>query len=362
MNKITLWQLQFWSKSKNKAWDWLDFWKYKFFTSSIEQSKFLDFFDYEWPALIFWTGGKASIHYCEEKFSTTADCYVVTTNNKEIFLKYIYLYLKGHIYLLEEWFKWAGLKHTSKDYLKQISIPLSPLTTQRAIAAKLYKLQSLIDLKKQAITKTDDLAKSIFLDMFGDPMTNEKGWEIKMFGEVIKIDAKMVDPKKGQYESLLHIWWANIESETWKLFNLKTAKQEGIISWKFLINPNHILFSKIRPKLKKICYPKMIALCSADIYPMTVSEEQLNQHYLMYYLLWDEFTSIVSEIAEKRSQIPKVNREELEQIKIPLPPLSLQQKFADIITEIESQKSSHKLALAKLEDLYQSEMQRSFSL
>jgi len=248
------------------------------------------------------------------------------------------------------------------EIIKQIQLPLPPLATQRAIADKLDKLQSLIDLKKQAITKTDELAKSIFLEMFGDPMKNEKGREMKLFGEVIKIDAKMVDPKKEQYESLLHVWGANIESETWKLLNLKTAKQEGIISLKFLISPNHILFSKIRPKLKKICYPKMTALCSADIYPMTVSEEQLNQHYLMYYLLWDEFTSIVSEIAEKRAQIPKVNREELEQIKIPLPPLPLQQKFADIITQIESQKSEHKLALAKLEELYQATMQESFSL
>jgi type I restriction enzyme S subunit len=71
--------------------------------------------------------------------------------------------------------------------LKQIAIPLPPLATQRAIAEKLDKLQSLIDLKKQAITKTDELAKSIFLEMFGDPMKNEKGWEVKKlknFGKV----------------------------------------------------------------------------------------------------------------------------------------------------------------------------------
>ena len=243
---------------------------------------------------------------------------------------------------------------------KVVGIP--PLATQRAIADKLDKLQSLIDLKKQAIIKTDELAKSIFLEMFGDPVKNEKEWEVKKFGEIIKIDAKMVDPKKEEYKKLVHIWGANIESETWKLHNLKTAETEGIISWKFLIDKKHILFSKIRPKLKKICYPQVTALCSADIYPMTVNEEKLNQHYLMYYLLWDQFTSIVSEMAEKRAQIPKVNREELEQINFPLPPLPLQQKFADIITQIDAQKSEHKLALAKLEELYQAEMQESFSL
>ena len=66
-------------------------------------------------------------------------------------------------------------------------IPLPPLATQRAIADKLDKLQSLIDLKRQAITKTDELAKSIFLEMFGDPMKNEKKFKIEILDDICDV-------------------------------------------------------------------------------------------------------------------------------------------------------------------------------
>jgi len=69
--------------------------------------------------------------------------------------------------------------------LTDIQIPIPDLATQKAIATKLDAIQELIDQKKQVIHKTDELAKAIFVDMFGDPVMNEKGWEVKKLGEVV---------------------------------------------------------------------------------------------------------------------------------------------------------------------------------
>jgi type I restriction enzyme S subunit len=80
----------------------------------------------------------------------------------------------------------VGLQRIKKDWLLNIKVSLPPLAAQLAIADKLDKLQFLIDLKKQAITKTDELAKSIFSEMFGDPMKNEKVWEVKEFGKILQ--------------------------------------------------------------------------------------------------------------------------------------------------------------------------------
>jgi len=71
--------------------------------------------------------------------------------------------------------------------LKTLQIPLPDLTTQHAIADKLDQIQSLIEKKKQVIQQTDELAKSVFLEMFGDPVTNEKGWEVKKLGEICDV-------------------------------------------------------------------------------------------------------------------------------------------------------------------------------
>ena len=86
----------------------------------------------------------------------------------------------------------------------------------------------------------------------------------------------------------------------------------------------------------------------------------LNPKYLVKYLMSDNFEEqkIRQQSGSAQPQLPITV---LRNIEIPLPPLPLQQKFADIITQIESQKSEHKLALAKLEDLYQAEMQESFN-
>ncbi|MBO5423798.1 MAG: hypothetical protein J6A06_08465 [Fibrobacteraceae bacterium] len=104
------------SKSKIKAGDGKAEGRYKFFTSSPIQSKFVDEANYDKPSLIFGTGGNASVHFCDEPFSTSTDCLVMYGRSKTE-LETIYNYLKSNIGILENGFKGAGLKHISKDYV-----------------------------------------------------------------------------------------------------------------------------------------------------------------------------------------------------------------------------------------------------
>ena len=133
MQKIKLWQLQFQPKSKIKAWEQKKSGLYKFFTSSSIQKSYIDEYSHIWPALIFWTWWSASVHFCDEIFSTSTDCFVLKANDENINLKYVSYYLKGNINILENWFKWAGLKHISKEYLSNIDIPLPSLEQQKQI-------------------------------------------------------------------------------------------------------------------------------------------------------------------------------------------------------------------------------------
>ena len=149
MQFIKLWQLQYQKKSKRKAWDWNSSGVFRFFTSSQKQSKWIEEADFIGPALIFGTWGSASIHYCNDSFSSSTDCFVLKSDRENIDMKYLYYFLRTNIAILENGFKGAGLKHISKEYLSEIQIPLPPLEEQRSIVAKLDKLIELIDLKKQ---------------------------------------------------------------------------------------------------------------------------------------------------------------------------------------------------------------------
>lgn len=108
-------------KSTKKAGEGIRKGKYKFFTSSDTQSKFIDKSIFNDEYLIFSTGGKAGIHYCNEKFSTSTDCFVVKVDDL-IETKYVYYFLRANIQILEDGFKGAGLKHISKEYLKKLHL------------------------------------------------------------------------------------------------------------------------------------------------------------------------------------------------------------------------------------------------
>jgi type I restriction enzyme S subunit len=141
--------------------------------------------------LIFGTGGNASIHFCDNTFSVSTDCLVAFAKDEtKVYLKYIFFFLSGNINLLEEGFKGAGLKHISKGYINEIRIPLPPLATQKRIAEILDAADALRRKDQELLKKYEELAQAIFIDMFGDPVKNEKGWEIRKLGELFSASVK----------------------------------------------------------------------------------------------------------------------------------------------------------------------------
>ncbi|MBO1057893.1 MAG: hypothetical protein HEQ27_15775 [Dolichospermum sp. JUN01] len=221
--------------------------------------------------------------------------------------------------------------HVRTPIFTSIPIPLPPLPEQKRIVAILEKCDRLRRTRRYSLQLSETFLQSVFLEMFGNLETNSKNWNLIPFDDVCTIDAEMVDPKLPEFCNLLHIGAANIESITGNILNLQTAGQEKLISSKFLINPEHILFSKIRPKLRKVAFPQIHGLCSADVYPIRIKSFSCNQYFLLHFFRSNYFSNLVSGLAESRTNIPKINREELSEQSIPLPPLPLQEKFAQIV-------------------------------
>ena len=180
------------NKSKIKAGDGLQTGKYPFYTSSNELSKYLNEYSLDKTSLIFGTGGNASIHYTNVPFSVSTDCVVaIPMDESKICAKYVFYYLSGNINLLEEGFKGAGLKHISKAYINEIQIPLPPLATQKRIAEILDAADALRRKDQALLKKYDELAQAIFIDMFGDPVKNDKGWNISKLGDCCGIGSSV---------------------------------------------------------------------------------------------------------------------------------------------------------------------------
>ena len=241
-------------------------------------------------------------------------------------------------------------------YLKQLSalrIPVPTIEEQQKIVSELDKINELIRLKKEQLKDYDNLAQSIFYEMFGD----EK-YERRKLKDIVKVKSGQVSPLEDPYCDMVHVGPANIESNTGRLINLKTAKEENLISGKYLFDSSMVLYSKIRPNLNKVTIADFEGICSADMYPL-IPSKSIDKKFLLFILKQKEFLSYA--IANSgRANIPKINREALLEYSTILPPLSLQLQFAERLALIEQQKAEIQSTISDLETLLASRMQYWF--
>lgn len=367
MQTIILKSLQFQPKSKKKAWEWKKSGLYKFFTSSSIQKNFIDEVDFVWPALIFWTWWSASVHFCDENFSTSTDCFIVKTDNKEIDLKYIYYYLSWNIDILEQGFKWAWLKHISKEYLWEIQISLPPLSHQKQIIQKLDTFTNLINLRKLSIEKTEKLTKSIFIEIFWDPMINEKGWEVKKLKDIIiKLQAwKSLSWDDENIYKVLNTWSVSYDYFNWNDYknlpkNYFPEEKNKVNIWDLLIsrmNTEELVWAAayVFHIWDNIYLPDRLWRVKSD-------KNIINNLYLWQYIIQPVFKKDIKQICSWTSwSMKNISMENFLSLKIPLPPISLQNKFASIVEKNEENIKKQKESLNKLEELYASVMQESFA-
>jgi type I restriction enzyme S subunit len=124
----------------------------------------------------------------------------------------------------------------------------------------------------------------------------------------------------------------NIESGTGRLQAIQSARDEELISGKFLFDNSVVLYSKIRPYLMKVARPDFSGLCSADIYPLAVKPGRADRDFLFYLLLTDSFTEYAIR-GSARAGMPKVNRDHLFAYRTSTPPLAEQRRIVAILDE-----------------------------
>lgn len=251
----------------------------------------------------------------------------------------------------------GGLNGTN---LKKIEIPLPPLITQQQIVSELDLLNHILEQKRQQLKEYDSLTESIFYEMFGDLVEDSKGWGVKKLESLVSINSKLVDPKIEPYCEMYHVGPANIISVTGEIVDVKKAKEETLISGKYLFDKGMILYSKIRPALNKVALSNMKGLCSADMYPLSPNKEIVNACFLRYVLSGSAFLKYAIE-QSGRARMPKINREALFAFEFPLPPLTLQCEFEAKIQSIEQQKQLLKESIKETETLFQSRMDYWFN-
>lgn len=245
-----------------------------------------------------------------------------------------------------------------KAYLKLL-IPTPSLPEQQQIVAELDLLSGMIEKQKAQIEELDKLSYSIFYDMFGDPVTNDKGWNTRALndvapqaeykGEIPEIDGKywllnldMVKSMSGEVIDKLMLPLSEIGSSTIKF------------------DETNVLYSKLRPYLNKVVLPNEKGYATSELVPFRPDAKYLNREYLVSLLRGNEFVKYIS-IKVQGAKMPRVSMNVLRSFPIILPPLSLQQEFAAKIEAIEVMKAKVRQSLKESETLFNSRMDYYFN-
>lgn len=326
-------------KSKFKASEGKNDGMFKFFTSSNIQKKMINKAIYECEAIVFGTGGKASIHYVNDKFSTSADCIVAEVKNKnELLIKFVYYYFQTNLYLLENGFRGAGLKHITKKYINNLEIPILSISLQKRIISLMDLFQKIIHLREKSFIKLKKIEQSIFEKIFGNLILNSMNWDYKKFDTQFKsIRYGTSTPPHFEESGIPFIRATNIKegkilSKNMKYINLNSAKK--IEKCKLKYGDIIIVRSGVNTGDCAMVSKKFDNSYAA--YDLIIDIDPIDANF--YTCLFNtDYGKKILEPLTKRAAQPHLNSSQLKNLMVPTPPFFLKEKFFKLKNIIDKQ-------------------------
>nr|WP_311150529.1 restriction endonuclease subunit S [uncultured Prevotella sp.] len=248
---------------------------------------------------------------------------------------------------------------------KKIRIPVPVLATQLSIVSELDKINELIQIKKEQLKDYDALAQSIFYEMFGDPVENEKGWEVKELIETVspecKISYGIVQPGEHVEDGVSIVRPVDMVSTFISKDGLKKTTKEISNSYSRTILSGKELLVCVRGTtgvVSLVDESLQGANVTRGIAPLLFSENV--ERWFMYYQVKSSSVRGVISSLTRGIALKQINMSDLRKIRLILPPLSLQQSFAHKIEQIERQKAAVQSTITDLETLLAARMQYWF--
>ena len=277
---------------------------------------------------------------------------------------YIYYYLKGY--------KWQGANKAvmgltlNKASISQNHIAIPPIEMQEKIVAELDCLSGVIEKKREQLKELDALAESIFYTMFGDPITNEKDWEVKKLGEVCDVrDGTHDSPKYLEYSDYVLITSKNITSEgniDFSTANYICKEDYDAINKRSLVENGDIIMAMIGTIGKPIIIKSIDRnFCIKNVALIKFGcSTKVSNSYIQALLNNATYGQYIQSLNKGGTQ-KFIALGTIRNLQTPIPPLTLQQEFADKIEAIEKQKELIKQSITETEELFNARMDYYFN-
>ncbi|HEY8343942.1 MAG TPA: restriction endonuclease subunit S [Bacillota bacterium] len=304
-----------------------------------------------------------ALNIANEKCCIGRGLCAITEKENISYYKYIYYVLKRKTTELIAKGTGSTFKAINKSSLLSVQIPLPPINIQKYIADILDKTQEIIDSYKKQLAELDNLIRAVFYEMFGDPLANDKGWTTVLLKEVLaNIRYGTSTPPNFSETGYKFIRATNIKKGRIVEEDMKfISKEESLKLKKCKIYENEMIIVRSGVNSGDTCvisneysghyagYDLILTFDQNKVDPVFVNE-LFNTNYM----------EIVIKPLTRRAAQPHLNSEQVQSLRIILPPLDLQTKFATIVTKIEEQKVLVKRAITDSEQLFNSLMSEYF--
>ncbi len=273
---------------------------------------------------------------------------------------YLISFISSRSNLINSLKRGATIQGISSSVLKDLLIPLPPLDIQKQIAHELDTVSELLALRKQQLEELDQLIKSVFYEMFGDPVTNERGWEVKPFDQIGTLNSGGTPPRSNSsfFNGDIN-WFSAGELNSRYLHESKEKITISALSSSSakLFDENSMLIGMYDTAAFKLGILTSKSSSNQACANIAVNKNLVNIEWLYdcCKLMRDFFLSNRRGVRQKNLTLGMIRSFE-----IPVPPLPIQDKFADIVTQIESQKALIKKAINETQLLFDSLMSKYF--
>lgn len=282
---------------------------------------------------------------------------------------YLYYWLRKNRPLLERLGVGATFKEVSKAIVSRVELPIPPLAEQRRIAEVLDRAEALRAKRRAALAELDTLTQSLFLDLFGDPATNPKGWPVRPFGELISDG-----PQNGLYKPstaygcgtpILRInsFYDGAVTDVSGLKRVQISEAERQL---FRLREDDIVVNRVNSLEylgKSAIIPKLHeeTVFESNMMRMQFDSERASPRFIVEFLQTGCAQRQIQAAAKKAVNQASINQKDVSGFRTALPPIELQREFARRVEAVDKLKASHRASLAELDALFASLQHRAFA-
>ena len=330
--------------------------QYPFFTCSVEPLR-IDTYSYDCECVLVAGNGDLNVKYYNGKFDAYQRTYIIESKDKNVLsVPYLYCFLDRYVEELRKQAIGGVIKYIKLGNLTEAQIPMRSMTEQNEIVTNLDKVNTLIFLRKQQLSKLDELVKARFVELFVD-----KDFPKTTISELVASKVSSVKKVFLPTDTIKYIDISSIDNKR----NIMTGFTEYVLEdapsrAQQHIRKGDIVVSTVRPNLKNVAitgydYDNLVASSGFCV----LRAEKCLPSYLMAVVCSDDFTDAMAKVVTG-ANYPAIKDSDVRNYVVPNPPVELQEQFSAFVKQTDKSKFEIQKSLEKLETLKKALMQKYF--